>query len=188
MLPLSDGLSQWLPSLPPWRNAMRPRAVLRVLETADFHLLLCSTHSAIEQNAMSVEIEFPVEVIVPHVPRSLQASAASRQEWKELIREATRKELPEGHFARQDPIKVTIYYFADAPADFDIDNIVKSIFDSLNRFIYIDDKQVERLLVQKFEPGRLFRFTSPSPKLAEAAGAKSPRVYIEIDESIAGEI
>jgi crossover junction endodeoxyribonuclease RusA len=137
---------------------------------------------------MSVEIEFPVEVIVPGVPRSLQATPATKEEWRERIREAARKELPEGHFATQDPIKITIYFFADAPADFDIDNIVKPIFDSLNRFIYIDDKQVERLVVQKFEPERLFRFASPSPKLAEAAGAEGPRVYIEIDESIAGEI
>jgi hypothetical protein len=84
--------------------------------------------------------------------------------------------------------QVTIYYFADEPTDFDIDNIVKPIFDPLNRFIYIDDRQVEQLVVQKFEPDRLFRFASPSPKLAEAAGAEGPRVYIEIDESIAGKI
>jgi crossover junction endodeoxyribonuclease RusA len=77
------------------------------------------------RTAMSVEIRFPVEVMVPVVPLSFQASAASKEEWKERIREAARKELPEGHFATQEPIKVTIYYFADAPAGFDIDNIAK---------------------------------------------------------------
>jgi crossover junction endodeoxyribonuclease RusA len=137
---------------------------------------------------MSVEIEFPIEVMIPGVPLSLQASTASKEAWKERIREAARKVLPEGHFASQEPMKVTIYYFADAPADFDIDNIIKPIFDSLSRFIYIDDKQVERLTVQKFEPRRIFTFRSPSPKLAETIDADGPRVYLEIDVSSVGEI
>ena len=81
-----------------------------------------------------------------------------------------------------------IYYFPDAPAAVDIDNIAKPICDSLSRFIYLDDKQVERLVVQKFEPGRLFTFTSPSPKLAEKIDAAGPRVYLQIDVSAAGEL
>ena len=85
-------------------------------------------------------------------------------------------------------MKVIIYYFTDAPASVDIDNIVKPICDSLNRFIYRDDKQVERLVVQKFEPGRLFTFTSPSPKLAETIDAAGPRVYLQVDVSAAGEM
>ena len=85
-------------------------------------------------------------------------------------------------------MKVTIFYFSDAPASVDIDNIVKPIFDSLSGFIYIDDKQVERLVVQKFEPGRLFTFASPSPRLAESIGAEGPRVYLEIDTSNLGEV
>jgi crossover junction endodeoxyribonuclease RusA len=85
-------------------------------------------------------------------------------------------------------MKVTIYYFTDAPANVDIDNIVKPIFDSLSKFIYLDDQQVERLIVQKFEPGRLFTFTSPSPRLAETIDADGPRVYLQVDESTAGEV
>jgi crossover junction endodeoxyribonuclease RusA len=137
---------------------------------------------------MSVEIAFPVEVMVPGVPLSLQASTARKEEWKERIRIAARKELPEGHFAAEGPMKVIIYYFTDAPAAADIDNIVKPICDSLSRFIYLDDKQVERLEVQKFEPGRLFTFTSPSPKLAETIDAAGPRVYLQVDVSGDGEL
>ena len=137
---------------------------------------------------MSVEIEFPVEVMVPGVPLSLQASTASKEEWKERIRTAAREELPEGHFAAEGPIEVRIYYFSDAPANVDLDNIVKPIFDSLSRFIYLDDRQVERLVAQKFEPGRLFTFTSPSPRLAETIDADGPRVYLQIDVSTAGEV
>src|SRR5262245_26368691 len=137
---------------------------------------------------MSVEIQFPIEFIVPGVPLSLQASTASKEEWKERIRTAARPLLPEGHFAAQGPMKITIYYFADAPAEVDIDNIVKPIFDSLSRFIYIDDRQVERLIVQKFEPGRFFTFASPSPRLAETIDTAGPRVYLQVDTSTAGEI
>jgi hypothetical protein len=137
---------------------------------------------------MSVEIEFPVEVMVPGVPLSLQASTRSKEEWKERIQAAAREELPEGHFAAEGPMKITIYYFSDAPARVDIDNIVKPIFDSLSRFIYLDDRQVERLVVQKFEAGRLFTFTSPSPRLAETIEAEGPRVYLQVDVSVAGEV
>lgn len=137
---------------------------------------------------MAVEIEFPLELMVPGVPLSLQASAASREEWKERIRTAAKEVLPEGHFAAEGPMKVTIYYFTDAPANVDIDNIVKPIFDSLSRFIYLDDNQVERLVVQKFEPGRLFTFTSPSPRLAETIDSDGPRVYLQIDVSTDGEV
>ena len=137
---------------------------------------------------MSVEIEFPIEVMVPGVPLSLQASTASKEEWKERIRAALREKLPDGHFAAEGPMKVTIYYFADAPANVDIDNIAKPICDLLNRFIYIDDRQVERLVVQKFEPGRLFTFASPSPTLADTIDADGPRVYLQVDVSAPGEV
>ena len=137
---------------------------------------------------MSVAIEFPVEVVVAGVPLSLPARARSKEAWKERIRAAAKKELPDGHFAAEEPIGVIIYYFSDAPANFDIDNIVKPIFDSLSGFIYLDDKQVERLVAQKFEPGRLFTFSSPSPKLADALDQTGPRVYLQIDVSIAGEV
>jgi hypothetical protein len=122
------------------------------------------------------------------VPLSLQASTPSREAWKERIRAAAQSELPEGYFAAEGPMKVTIYYFSDTPAGVDIDNIVKPIFDSLSRFIYLDDKQVERLVVQKFEAGRLFTFTLPSPRLAEAIEAEGPRVYLQVDLSVAGEV
>jgi hypothetical protein len=137
---------------------------------------------------MSVEIEFPIEFMVSGVPLSLRASAASKEEWKERVRTAARPELPEGHFAAEPPMKIAIYYFADAPANVDIDNIVKPILDSLSRFIYLDDRQVERLVVQKFEPGRLFTFASPTPRLAETIDAGGPRVYLQVDVSAAGEV
>ena len=85
-------------------------------------------------------------------------------------------------------MKVAIYYFSDVPVGVDIDNIVKPILDSLSRFIYIDDRQVERLVVQKFEPDRFFTFASSSPGLDEAIDAEGPRVYLCVDVSTVGEV
>ena len=137
---------------------------------------------------MSVEIQFPMEMVLEGVPLSLQASAQSRQRWQERIRNAARAELPEFYFAAEAPIKVTIYYFPDTSMEGDIDNIVKPILDSLTRFVYVDDVQVERVWVQKFEPGRLFTFKDPSPRLAAAIDTEGPRVYLHVDLSHVGEV
>jgi len=137
---------------------------------------------------VSVEIEFPVEMIVWGVPPSLGASTARKEAWKERIQAAARRELPDGHFASQEAIKVTIYYFTHQRAEADIDNIVKPIFDSLSRLIYIDDRQVERLVVQKFERGRDFEFTEPSATLNAAVHGSGSRVYLQVDVSVVGEV
>lgn len=62
----------------------------------------------------------------------------------------------------------------------DIDNIVKPVLDALCRHVYVDDRQVERVVVQKFEPGNAFTFTRLTTKLAEALGAKKPVLYIRV--------
>lgn len=61
--------------------------------------------------------------------------------------------LPEGHFASEAPISVILYYFPSAPMLGDIDNIVKPILDAMCRHIYLDDRQVERLVIQKLSWG-----------------------------------
>jgi len=137
---------------------------------------------------MSVQIEFPIEVVVQGVPLSLRASTTSKDAWKQRIRERAKSELPEGHFAAEGPMRVRIYYFSDAAMSVDLDNIIKPILDSFCRFIYVDDRQVEWLDVRKFEPGRLFTFASPSPKLAETIDMEGPRVYLQVDVSTAGEV
>lgn len=137
---------------------------------------------------MSVEIEWPLEVIVPGTPVSLAASTRSIGAWQLRIREVILPLLPENHFLAEGPVKVTIYFFADAPVRFDIDNIVKPIFDALKKFVFVDDRQVERLVVQKFEPDRLFTFASPSGILIDAFEAEGPRVYLAIKDSEPGEL
>ena len=62
----------------------------------------------------------------------------------------------------------------------DIDNIVKPILDSLERHIYFNDHQVERVVVQKFEPENSFSFEAPSTRLAEAIAGAKPKLYIRL--------
>jgi len=75
---------------------------------------------------------------------------------------------------------VRIYYFPGAEMQGDIDNIVKFILDALNAFVWRDDHQVERVVVQKFEPGKIFEFANPSDKLAEALNFAGPIVHIRV--------
>jgi hypothetical protein len=130
---------------------------------------------------MSVEIEFPFEFIVAGTPVSLQAKRAeSIREWQARIVAASRAVLPDGHFATADRLAVTLYYFPYAPMQGDIDNIVKPILDAMCKHIYLNDHQIERLLIQKFEPENVFVFASPSPILADALGRTKPALYIRL--------
>lgn len=88
------------------------------------------------------------------------------------------------------PVAVTIFYFPAAPMAGDIDNIVKPILDALKGQAYRDDKMVERVVSQKFEPDTGWSFGSPTNQLTTALDAISaaegpqPVVYIRIDDDL----
>jgi hypothetical protein len=130
----------------------------------------------------SVEICFPLEWIVEGVPISQQAQ--NKEPWKQAVRAAVKDLLPQNHFLTEAPLHVTIFYFPDADMEGDLDNIVKPILDALIGIVYVDDSQIDRLLVQRFEPGRLQAFEAPTASLAEAAVREGPRVYIRLDAPI----
>lgn len=132
---------------------------------------------------MSLEPPFPLEFLVPGTPVSLQANRReSLDQWKANIRDASRGALPEGHFASQAPVAVTLYYFPDTEMVGDIDNIIKPTLDALCHHVYVDDRQVERVLVQKFEPNRIFPFRSPSLALDAAILGAKPLLYVRISD------
>jgi hypothetical protein len=64
----------------------------------------------------------------------------------------------------------------------DIDNIVKSILDALEKLIYVEDRQVARVWVEKYEPDSPASFSNPTATLAAALDAGTPVVYIRIDD------
>ena len=88
--------------------------------------------------------------------------------------------LAEGHWASNDRIAVTMLYFPDEPKEGDIDNIIKLVLDALSMHIYMDDSQVDRVVVQKFEPDNVFAFAAPSLTLTEALTGRKPVLYIRV--------
>lgn len=133
--------------------------------------------------ATDLDVPFPLEFIVQGTAVSYRAKRRrSVREWQERVRDASTAALPHGHFATDAAIAATLYYFPDAPMPGDIDNIVKPVLDALCRHVYLDDRQVERLVVQKFEPNSVFAFASPSEMLRNALTGRGPRTYIRLSD------
>lgn len=75
---------------------------------------------------------------------------------------------------------VTLYYLPEARMQGDVDNIVKLVLDALCKHIYLDDAQVERVVVQKFEPGNVFSFRRPSAAMVAAISGPKPALYVRV--------
>lgn len=132
-------------------------------------------------HADPMELSFPIEFIVHGTAVSLQAKRTeSRNEWKARVKAASTAIIPQPHFASEEPIGVTLYYLPDEPMTGDIDNIVKPILDALSAHIYVDDQQVERLVVQKFEPGIPFEVENPTETVAAAVSGPRPALYVRL--------
>ena len=131
-----------------------------------------------------MEIEFPVEFLVEGTPMSLQAKERrSIERWKRQIIEASRVALPEAHFAAAVPLAITIFYFPADEMEGDLDNIVKPILDALEKHIYMNDRQIRRILVQIFEEEDPSDFGAEAPILKEILLNKPrPILYIRLSD------
>jgi hypothetical protein len=96
--------------------------------------------------------------------------------------------LPEGSWLLTEPLAVTIFIFPGAVMQGDVDNRVKPILDAMVRCVYSDDEIVERVVVQKFEPGRVFAFQSPTDTLVSALEADEPIIYIRVTNDLHEEL
>ena len=135
-----------------------------------------------------MEIAFPFEFIVYGTPVAIGASRRSRDEWTALVREAATLRLPDFYYATSAPLAVTLFNFPAGRMQGDVDNIVKYTLDAMSRRIYLDDKQVERVVVQKFEADRLLTFRAPTPVLASCIAGPRPALYIHLTTDIDGSI
>lgn len=130
-----------------------------------------------------MELVFPIEFLVHGTPLSFQSARPNAKEaWKEAVRSQSRAILPSGHFVSEGRIAVNLFYFPAEAMQGDIDNIAKLVLDALCRHIYKDDAQVERLLVQKFEPGNEFDFAKPSHMLRAAMIGKRPVLFVRLSD------
>jgi crossover junction endodeoxyribonuclease RusA len=128
-----------------------------------------------------MEIAFPIEFLVSGTPVSLSSqNSNAKDQWKSRVKNSSSRALPSPHFASSERLAVTIYYFPAEPMQGDVDNIVKLILDGMNRHVFIDDRQVERVVVQKFEPGNIFSFSKPTLSLIDAINGQKPILYIRV--------
>jgi crossover junction endodeoxyribonuclease RusA len=131
-----------------------------------------------------LEPDFPIEFLVHGRPASTQTKRhATRAAWRERVKAASRGVVATDHWAATGRIAVTLFYFPDGDMQGDIDNIAKPVLDALGRHIYLDDSQVERVVVQKFEPDRTFRFGDPSRTLAAAVDGARPVLYVRLSDN-----
>lgn len=136
---------------------------------------------------------FPFDFFILGTPLSLQARAASLRRWKEAVFDAAQARLQERDlqsYLVESPLAVTIYYFPTAPMAGDIDNIIKPIIDALIGVAYLDDRMVEMVTVQKFEPEVDWEIASQSEQLTlaldsiNASDAPAPMVYVHIADDL----
>jgi crossover junction endodeoxyribonuclease RusA len=130
-----------------------------------------------------MEIEFPIEFLVAGTPVSRQSKkAASRDAWKARVLAGALAIIPQPHFASGKRLSVILYYFPEDQTDLDVDNITKLTLDALRPHIYMDDKQIDRMVVQKFGAGNVFNFSNPSATLVDALTGKKPVLYVRLSD------
>lgn len=128
-----------------------------------------------------MEVLLPIEFIVFGTPVSHQAAnRRTKKAWKDRVSEAARKSLAEPFFLTEAPVAVTLFHFPDGAYEGDIDNSIKLVLDALTGHIYVDDWQVERIVVQKFELARTFEFVEPTQMLQQALVAERPVMYVRL--------
>jgi crossover junction endodeoxyribonuclease RusA len=135
-----------------------------------------------------INLPFPIEFIIRDTPRSHQSpNTKGKERWKRKVGTIAGthvKTLREFYFLDQRPLAATIFYFPPTEMEGDVDNIVKLIVDGMVAVIYPNDRLLERIIVQKFEPEVEFVFQSLTPALEEAVETDPPVIYIRIDDDL----
>lgn len=129
-----------------------------------------------------MEPEFPIEIVVEGNPRSSQARAAGLSAWKSQLGGVLRGALSEPVFLSAQPLRFTFYWFADAEAPGDLDNMLKPVLDAAVGVVMLDDQQVQSISAEFYPPSRPIDFTDPSPRLVDALERARPFIYIRFEE------
>jgi len=140
-----------------------------------------------EQSDPDISLPFPIEFVIRDTPRSHQSSNKKKELWKRKVGEiasAHVKTLTDFFFLDDRPLAATIFYFPPTEMQGDVDNIVKLIVDGMNGIVYPNDRLIERVVVQKVEPGVDVVFHSMTPTLAQALETDPPAIYIRIDDDL----
>ena len=135
-----------------------------------------------------LSLPFPLEFLIRDTPLSHQSKNVNAKErWKRKVGEAAKARadtLRDFFFLDGRALAATIFYFPSAAMAGDVDNIVKLIVDGMISVVYPDDRLLERITVQKFEPGIATTFRSLTPTLRQATEMERPVIYIRIDDDL----
>ena len=116
----------------------------------------------VADDEIDFRIPFPVEFAIGRTPLSAQATnKVAKEDWKEVVRKCASDkiaEVREQYFLDDRALMATIYYFPPTKMQGDVDNIVKPILDAMTHIVYLNDRHIERVVVQKFEPGLAWIF------------------------------
>lgn len=133
-------------------------------------------------------IPFPLELVIGRTPLSAQAAnPVAKEDWKVTVGKCAKDKIAEGrelYFLDDRALMATIYYFPPSKMQGDVDNIVKLILDAMNHIVYPNDKHIEKVVVQKFEPGLPWLFSSPSSSLEAAIKMDKPALYVRVDDDL----
>lgn len=137
-----------------------------------------------------MEITFPVEFVVQGTPVSQNPKRRRNyHEWQARVKAASTAQLPEPYFATTARIAIVLYYLPSDIMRGDLDNIVKPILDALKQHVFVDDRQVDRILVQRFEPDVMLRPADGATTLLKQAwNNERPLLYVRISDTFDAEV
>jgi crossover junction endodeoxyribonuclease RusA len=129
----------------------------------------------------SLQFVFPIEFVVSGEAVSMQnKEGRGLKAWKALFTQASKKFRPENAFYSETPLSVSIYHFPDGEMRPDIDNVIKPILDAMIDVVYRDDCIIDRVVAQKFETGRVAKWSDPSTTLFGAISGQKPLTYVRV--------
>lgn len=129
-----------------------------------------------------MEPELPLELLIFGYPVSHQAKRKTALEnWKMSVHDQARAQMDEGHFFLRRLLMATVYFFPQSELEPDLDNATKPVLDGLCLCVYADDKQIERLTIQRFEPGRPIPLLEDTPHFNKAVASTEPIIYIRLE-------
>lgn len=122
--------------------------------------------------------QLPWEFVALGVPISSQASGTSKTRWKSTVAVAA-----QAAWGTDPPLDIEVmlqltYFHESAPLD--VDNMIKPIQDALNGIVYVDDKQVARVVSTRSDLDGSFRVRGLSEPLAVGFMSDGPFVHVKV--------
>lgn len=123
--------------------------------------------------------QLPWDFVALGVPKSVQASGTSKVRWKAEVALAAK-----AAWGADPPLDVEVllqltYFHESAPLD--VDNMIKPIQDALNGIVYVDDKQVARVVSGRADLDGPYRVRGLSEALASGFVSDGPFVHVKVE-------